>query len=315
MNTRILPFGVLLAFAAVVLAHDPLAAEESDTAKPPKATPEQVKAIKGILLDLCRKGEEDDAKSSFETRISGGEQLLEIAAPAVPFMIEAINGKKTPFATKLYLVSLLGRLGVDREADVTLTLCSMLQTWVTSTKYSKGGAKSERTGVIYGYQLLTIYQWSLLPCEAAKALAQIADPRAVPTLIKMLSHCRPKADLFYTQEKKSEAAEFAGDVMTDIAIALAMIEDQAAKEFIDKAVTSSSPSLRVKSNLGRTMSLLKENRKTAQDYLRARIDEERNTFAVDEYRKFFDRNCMTEQERKAELEQLREKIRGKPKGE
>jgi len=314
MKTRILP-SVLLALAAVVLVRIPLGAGEVGKAKPTRASPEQIKAIKGVLQDLCNKGEEEDAVSTYEERISGGEQLLEIGAPAVPYMVDAINSRKTPFATKLSLVTLLGNLGAYHEADVTAALCSMLQEWVTNTKYSKGGAKMEVDGVTCCGAFIYLYNWSLLPCEAAKALAQTADPKAVPFLLKMMNYCRPRAEPFYTQERKTGSIQFASDVMTEIAIALAMTEDNAARAFIDKAVGSSSPSLRVKSNLGRTMSLLKENRETAQEYLRARIDEEKNTIAVDEYKKFLDRNCMTEQERKAELEKLREKLRGKPKSE
>jgi len=315
MNTRALSVCVVLAFAVAAFPLNPLAAEEGERAKPAKATPEQLTIIKAVLEDLCHRGLQEDADSTYEKRILGGEDLLQIGAPAVPYIVDAINSGKTPFATKLSLVALLGQFGADQEADVTPALCSMLQTWVTNTKYSRGGAKREVAGVTCCGVFVNLYSWSLLPCEAGRALAHSADPRSVPTLIKVMTYCRPKADVFYTQEKKVDSAVFASDVMTETAIALAMIEDTDAKKFIDKCVVSSSPSLRAKANLGRTMSLLNENRKTAQEYLRKQIDGERNTIAVNEYKKFFDRYCMTEQERKEELEKLREKIRGTPNAE
>jgi len=287
----------LLAFAA----GSALAADEQPAVpdKAPKPTADELKQIKS-LLDVIRWTNLDQWKYFSEHTIpcDAGEELYRMGPVAVPFILSAVQNDDLYLSgNRVYLICLLGRMGGEQIFNVTPALCKLLETWVIAGRQARSSYIEERSE-----RGLTSYPRSVLPRAAARALALAADPASVPLLIKMMNNLRQAGDKNYTDRRYSASNRFALDVMRDVAAALAAIDDDTARKFLEKCVISPSPSLRLCANLAKASAMLIEDRRAAEDYLRNQCPGERYAKIIDEYNRFIMEKCRTIEDRIRESE-------------
>ncbi len=261
--------------------------------KPQKATPEEAKKILACISELRTSKLEDWLGSEPGSPVAAGDTILEIGSPAVPFIIQALDAHRTRFAVRMYLTHIMGQFAVDKKYNSVPFLCKELESYATNVKYAKQkeayDLDSEESGdewIVYN-----VTQWSYLPIRTAAELAAIGDPKAIPTLSKVMGICRATSDnRFKPNARPSNSTDYCWEVLLGSASAIAAIDDDAAQKAIDKYAASNSPSLRVASNLMKAVKMMKDDGKAAYDFLKEQSESEKVPKARDDYRKFIKKN-------------------------
>jgi len=257
--------------------------------RPQMATPEQSKKIQACISELRTSKLEDWLGPEPGASVVAGDTLLEIGSPAAPFIAQALDAHRTRFAVRMYLTHIMGQFAVDKKYNSVPFLCRQLESYATNKKYAKQkeayDLDSEASGG--GWIVYNVTSWSYLPIRAATELATIADPKAIPTLSKVMEICRATSDnRFKMGARPSNSADYCWDVLLASASAIAAIEDDAGQKAIDKYATSNSPSLRVASNVMKAVKMMKDDGKAAYDFLKEQVEAEKVPKARDEYRRF-----------------------------
>ena len=270
------------------------AAGEARSSKPTAA---QVKRIKELLEEV-RKADYTgwdyiQSRNKGDNPTEAGEELLEMGAVTVPFIVEAAQVSKCPFNAKVYLTCLLGELAVtDKAPSATFALCKLLELWSSNARWQRDNEAEDFEGRSGDVIYLSVMKRSELPGAAALALMEAADPKSVPSLTKTMANLRLAADRNYSTEPRTrKGGEFSIEVMRVVAHALAGIDDDAARSYIDKCSTSSSLSLRTTCSIAKAARMVKNDPKGAEEFLRERCDLERNAIAVEEYKRFILEYC------------------------
>lgn len=306
---------IVAAVAIVMGLGVAIAGEDANTPKPARATPEQAKKIKALIDDLNTK-ELDVSKDGAVDKLSSGEELIGMGAVAIPYITEAIQStKRSRFATKCYLVTALGRIAKDEQVNVIGILCRLLEGWVTNPRINRGGEAMDVEGANAGWVYASVYKWSKLPLAAISVLTDLKDPKCVPTLTKVMTTLRQKADTHYTtfEKRENQPAEFAVDVMQACANALVAMEDSEANKYLEKCTTSLSPSLRLLGNIAKATQLLAEDKKAAEEYLRKQAESEKVSKVSDEYKRFIMEKCKSWDEKEKDMQDLKDKVKGTSK--
>jgi len=260
-----------------------------------RPTAAQAKRIKELIDEIRRA---DYTGWDFLQRRKGddpteaGEELVEMGAAAVPSIVEAVQMSKYPFNARVYLTCLLGELAVDEVPTATPALCKLLEVWSANARWQRDNEAEDYEGLSGNTLYYSVMKRSLLPACAAHALFTVADPRSVPSLTKTMANLRQSGDRNYSTEPRArKGGEFSIEVMRITAHALAAIDDDTARKFLDKAETSPSMSLRATCSIAKAARMLKDDPKAAAQLLRDKCDVEKNTILLEEYKRFILDNC------------------------
>ena len=279
---------VVLAALVLAFGTDCVVAATKPTAAQAKRIKELIEEIRNADYtgwDFLKRKKGDDPTEA-------GEELCEMGAAAIPSMVVALQLNKYPFNAKVYLVCILGQLAGEEVPTATPALCKLLELWSTNARWAKDNEAQDfegRSGNTFYYSVM---KRSLLPACAAHALFTVANPRSVPSLTKTMANLRQNGDRNYSTEPRDrKAGEFSIEVMRVAAHALAAIDDDTARKYIDKAETSPSMSLRVTCTIAKAARMLKDDPKVAAQLLRDKCDVEKNPIILEEYKRFILDNC------------------------